>query len=174
MENKFWKKIWAKRESGLTAVRLNRDPPVFHYMYLSVLSKVCTRPNNIHSNFPDWHLFNSKRGKINTMKWRKGIHSCPGIMTLLLWQFLVETADIAELMSASIRVIITCSKGFSQWHHWDSLTSWQYHHQFDSWGGTENCCFFFFLLQGSQFPSKFYIVICETPLYECMVVWILK
>ena len=28
MENKFWKKIRAKRESGLTAVRLNQDPPV--------------------------------------------------------------------------------------------------------------------------------------------------
>ena len=28
MENKFWKKIWAKRVSGLSAVRLKRDPPV--------------------------------------------------------------------------------------------------------------------------------------------------
>ena len=27
-ETKFWKKIWAKRESGLTAVQLKGDPPV--------------------------------------------------------------------------------------------------------------------------------------------------
>ena len=31
MENKFWKKIWAKRESGLTAVRLKMDPPVIQH-----------------------------------------------------------------------------------------------------------------------------------------------
>ena len=29
MENKFWKKkIWAKQDSSLTAVRLKQDPPV--------------------------------------------------------------------------------------------------------------------------------------------------
>ena len=26
---RFWQKIWAKRESGLTAVRLKWDPPVY-------------------------------------------------------------------------------------------------------------------------------------------------
>ena len=28
MQNNLAKKIWAKRESGLTTVRLKRDPPV--------------------------------------------------------------------------------------------------------------------------------------------------
>ena len=31
MENKFWKKIQAKQESGLTTVRLKWDPPVIPF-----------------------------------------------------------------------------------------------------------------------------------------------
>ena len=38
-------------------------------------------------------------------------------------------------------------------------------------GGVENCCF---QALGGQFPSKFDTVIPKIPLYEGIVVWILK
>ena len=39
-ETKFWKKIWAKWESGLTVVQLKQDPPVWgslRYMFVWTL-----------------------------------------------------------------------------------------------------------------------------------------
>ena len=37
MQKNLAKKIWAKRESGLTAVRLKRDPPVYRQSKLKAL-----------------------------------------------------------------------------------------------------------------------------------------
>ena len=49
------------------------------------------------------------------------IHSCLQITTLLQWQFLSQNQreiDIAELISASIEVIIACKRGFPNNTSW--------------------------------------------------------
>ena len=50
-ETKFWKKkIWAKRESGLTAVWLKQDPPVDCYQGQSMDLKVMPRSHKWHKH----------------------------------------------------------------------------------------------------------------------------